>query len=196
MARKKRKTKKKKTTKKQPAPLVKLSNTRGVQTAVYVNTAQPVKRKKRTKAPLSNLNYIPGQKRYLLNPNNQFNAVSDPYVRGHYQSIINAKINQDIAYVQKKLEAINKPDTFVRQRQGGNEGDRVLTDEESDNREYSTPRQSPSPSPTPRQRFGEEGGTEVQPRRRRRSQSSARSDASLEGREPEPQPAQEWFSGN
>jgi hypothetical protein len=192
MARKKRKTKKKKTTKKQPAPLVKLSNTRGVQTAVYVNTAQPVKRKKRTKAPLSNLNYIPGQKRYLLNPNNQFNAVSDPYVRGHYQSIINAKINQDIAYVQKKLEDINKPDTFVRQRQGGNEGDRLLTDEESDNREYF----SPSPSPTPRQRFGEEGGTEVQPRRRRRSQSSARSGASLDEREPEPQPAQEWFSGN
>ena len=183
MARKKRKTKKK-----QPAPLVKLSNTRGVQTAVYVNTAQPVKRKKRTKAPLSNLNYIPGQKRYLLNPNNQYNAVSDPYVRGHYQSIINAKINQDIAYVQKKLEAINKPDTFVRQRQGDSEGARALSDEEDDDAEYSTPRQ----------RFGQgEGeGTDVR-QRRRGQQRSARSDASLEARQPEPaQQTQDWFSGN
>ena len=184
MARKKRKTKKK-----QSAPLVKLSNTRGVQTAVYVNTAQPVKRKKRTKTPLSNLNYIPGQKRYLLNPNNQYNAVSDPYVRGHYQSIINAKINQDIAYVQKKLEDINKPDTFVRQRQGDSEGARALSDEEDDDEEYSTPRQ--------RFREGEGGDTEVQPRRRRRSQSSARSEASLEARQPEPaQQTQDWFSGN
>ena len=108
----------KKSKKRQPVPKVQLSNTRGVQTTVYVNTAQPPRRKKRSKVPLPNMNYIFGQKRYLLNPNNRYNATIDPYVTGHYQSIIHAKLGQDISYVKKKLEQASKPKTFRRQRRG------------------------------------------------------------------------------
>ena len=108
----------KKSKKRQPVPKVRLSNTRGVQTTVYVNTAQPLRRKKRSKVPLPNMNYIPGQKRYLLNPNNRYNATIDPYTSGHYQSIIHAKLRQDISYVRKKLEQTSKPKTFRRQRRG------------------------------------------------------------------------------
>jgi len=64
------------------------------------------------------MNYIPGQKRYLLNPNNRYNATIDPYTSGHYQSIIHAKLRQDISYVRKKLEQTSKPKTFRRQRRG------------------------------------------------------------------------------
>ena len=106
MARKK----KKKTTK----PQVRLSNTSKVQTNVVVNTANP-RRVKRRKAPLTT-NYIPGQRRYLINPNERFNATIDPYVGAHYQSIINAKINNDISMVLKKLESVNK--TVPHQRFG------------------------------------------------------------------------------